>query len=47
MDETATGDALTGAIRGFSQPDRSRMTMMAVRKFGVPERTVVDALVGH
>jgi len=35
------------AIRAYFQPDRSRMTMMAARTFGVPEQTVVEALVGH
>jgi putative hemin transport protein len=33
-------------IRAYFAPDRSRMTMMAARKLGVPERTVLDALVG-
>jgi putative hemin transport protein len=37
---------LTDAIREYFHEDRSRMTMMAARKFGVPERTVVEALVG-
>jgi len=35
------------SIREYFRPDRSRMTMMAARKFGVPERTVVEALVGY
>ncbi len=34
------------AIRAFFREDSSRMTMMAARKFSVPEREVVDALVG-
>ena len=34
-------------VRAYFLEDRSRMTMMAARKFGVPERTVVDALVGQ
>lgn len=38
---------LDASIREYFRPDRSKMTMMAARKFGVPERTVVDALVGH
>ncbi|GAC1471653.1 MAG: hypothetical protein NVSMB9_18040 [Isosphaeraceae bacterium] len=45
--ETETGDNLSETIRAYFRPDRSRMTMMAARKFGVPERTVVEALVGH
>lgn len=35
------------AIRAFFREDPSRMTMMASRKFAVPERSVVDALVGQ
>ena len=35
------------AIRDYFRADRSRMTMMAARKFGVPERSVVEALVGQ
>ena len=38
---------LTAAIRDYFEPERSGLTMMAARKFGVPERTVVEALVGH
>lgn len=34
------------AIRTYFRDDPSRMTMMAARKFAVPERDVVDALVG-
>ena len=44
--ETAVTD-LDDAIREYFLPDRSKMTMMAARKFGVPERTVVEALVGQ
>ena len=33
-------------IREWFAEDRSRMTMMAARKFGVPERAVVEAMVG-
>lgn len=35
------------AIRAYFRPDRSRLTMMAARSLGVPERTVVEALVGE
>lgn len=34
------------AIRAHFRDDPSRMTMMAARKFQVPERAVVEALVG-
>ena len=34
-------------IRAYFRDDPSRMTMMAARKFAVPERSVVDALVGQ
>ena len=34
------------AIRDWFAQDPSRMTMMAARKFAVPERAVVEALVG-
>lgn len=40
-------DALADSIRAYFERDRSRMTMMAARKFAVPERAVVDALVGQ
>ena len=40
-------DALAGSIRAYFEGDRSRMTMMAARKFAVPEQAVVEALVGH
>jgi putative hemin transport protein len=35
------------AVRDYFRADRSRMTMMAARKFGIPEREIVDALVGQ
>jgi putative hemin transport protein len=35
------------SIRAYFAHDRSRMTMMAARKFAVPEQVVVEALVGH
>ena len=38
--------ALTQAIRDYFQTDRSRMTMMAARKFAVPEQAVLAALAG-
>jgi putative hemin transport protein len=38
---------LAEAIRAWFQHDPSRMTMMAARKFGVPEQHVVAALVGQ
>jgi putative hemin transport protein len=34
------------AIRAYFRDDRSRMTMMAARKFDVPEQAVVEALIG-
>ena len=34
------------AIRSYFRDDPSRMTMIAARKFAVPERDVVDALAG-
>src|SRR5690349_21709942 len=43
--ETPASD-LTEAIRSWFRDDPSRMTMMAARKFSVPERQVVEALVG-
>ena len=46
--EAVGGDpAIAEAVRGYFRDDRSRMTMMAARKFKVPERAVVDALVGQ
>lgn len=44
-DEAATD--VVESIREYFRPDRSKMTMMAARKFGVPERAVVEALVGQ
>jgi putative hemin transport protein len=35
---------LTDSIRAYFQDDSSKMTMMAARKFAVPEQVVVDAL---
>jgi putative hemin transport protein len=35
------------AVRLWFREDPSRMTMMAARKFGLPERSVVDSLVGQ
>lgn len=35
---------VTQSIRDYFRDDRSRMTMMAARKFGVPEQQVVEAL---
>ena len=43
----APGVALTEAIRAYFRDDRSRMTMMAARRFLVPERSVLDALGGE
>ena len=45
--QTLKATSQADAIRAYFQPDGSRMTMMASKKFGVPEREVVDALVGH
>ncbi len=39
--------AVDDEIRAWFRADRSRMTMMAARKFAVPERSVVEALVGQ
>ncbi|HEV3165079.1 MAG TPA: ChuX/HutX family heme-like substrate-binding protein [Isosphaeraceae bacterium] len=39
--------ATAEAIRDWFGADPSRMTMMAARKFAVPEQTVLDALVGQ
>jgi putative hemin transport protein len=44
---TGPADDRTEAIRDYFRGDGSRMTMTAARKFGVPERVVVEALVGH
>jgi putative hemin transport protein len=38
---------LAGSIRAYFLDDPSRMTMMAARKFAVPEQAVVDSLVGQ
>lgn len=38
---------VAASIRAHFRDDPSRMTMMAARKFGVPERDVVEALVGQ
>lgn len=35
------------AVRLWFREDPSRMTMMAARKFGVPERAVLDSLIGQ
>jgi putative hemin transport protein len=37
----------TEAIRAWFRHDPSRMTMMAARRFGVPEQAVVEALIGQ
>lgn len=44
---TGDGPGAVEAIRAYFRADRSRMTMMAARQFAVPERAVVDALVGQ
>jgi putative hemin transport protein len=41
---TAPEPALAASILDYFRVDRSRMTMMAARQFGVPERAVVEAL---
>jgi putative hemin transport protein len=46
MDASLSPD-IAGSIRAYFLDDPSRMTMMAARKFAVPEQAVVDALVGH
>jgi putative heme degradation protein len=38
---------LAETIRDYFRQDRSRMTMMAARKFGVSEQAVVESLVGQ
>jgi putative hemin transport protein len=38
---------LNESILAYFQDDPSKMTMMAARKFAVPEQVVVDALVDH
>src|SRR3954453_3012924 len=49
MDDTISGldEGRAEAVRGWFREDPSRMTMMAARKFGIPEQAVVAALVGH
>jgi putative hemin transport protein len=47
MDTKLLPANLSESIRGYFQDDPSRMTMMAARKFAVPEQAVVDALVGQ
>jgi putative hemin transport protein len=47
MNANLLDDSPVDAIRAYFQDDPSRMTMMAARKFAVPEQVVVDALVGH
>lgn len=39
--------SVADAIRDYFREDRSRMTMMAARKFAVPEQSVVEALLGQ
>jgi putative hemin transport protein len=47
MDAKLLPADLTESVRSYFQDDPSRMTMMAARKFAVPEQAVVDALVGE
>src|SRR5262245_42320535 len=47
VDTTNPPGELVDTIRDYFRGDRSRMTMMAARKFRVPEQVVVEALVGH
>jgi putative hemin transport protein len=47
MANSLLNDELTESIRGYFQDDPSRMTLMAARKFAVPEQSVVEALVGR
>src|SRR4051812_22501212 len=42
----AINSALAESIRAYFREDRSRMTMMAARKFEVPEQSVVETLIG-
>ena len=44
-DQNVTEAATIEAILDYFREDRSRMTMMAARKFGVAEQVVVEALV--
>ncbi len=46
-DERPTAADTTAAIRAYFREDPSRMTMMAARRFDVPERSVVEALLGQ
>jgi putative hemin transport protein len=41
---TGSDPALAASILDYFRDDRSRMTMMAARHFGIPERSVVEAL---
>ncbi len=43
---SAHDDGLAESVRAWFRDDASRMTMMAARKFAIPERAVLDALVG-
>ena len=45
--EPGTARRRSSRSAAYFRADRSRMTMMAARKFGVPERSVVEALVGQ
>src|SRR3954454_24162459 len=48
MDDAPTTSAeLADTIRDYFRGDRSRMTMMAARKFGVAEQVVVEPRAGH
>jgi putative hemin transport protein len=42
-----TQAAVTESILAYFREDRSRMTMMAARKFDVPEQTVLETLTGE
>jgi putative hemin transport protein len=44
---TAISAEAAESIRAYFRDDQSRMTMMAARKFGVPERAVVETLAGQ
>ena len=44
---TSSPKLAVDSIRAYFKDDPSRMTMMAARKFAVPEQVVVDALVGQ
>jgi putative hemin transport protein len=43
---TESQPEVTRAIREYFREDRSRMTMMAARKFGRPEQAVLEVLMG-